>query len=208
MKHRPLVALLACSLAGAAAGGTALLASPAHADPTRSEAPAPAPATSADPLEGTFVFAGGAAGRQAVARAIDRSVRPFFFLVRVIARGKLEDRTRIAPEVMFHFEGDRIRSRIPGAPDAVSPASGAPVDYTVLGETVKLSHRREPGRLVETFAGAEGTRTNVVVPSPDGARFTMHVTISSPKLSVPVRFALDYARAATASPAPERGASR
>lgn len=164
--------------------------SSSHAEP--SEAPA---ALSAEArMAGDFLFAGGDAERTALTRAIDRSVAPFFFAIRGIVRGKLEDKTKIASRVTLRFENGQIRCGIPGAPDAVSPADGRPVDYTVGGDTVKLSQRVDGGRLVQTFATADGSRTNIYVPTEDGERYTMHVTIKSPKLSVPVVYALTYAR--------------
>jgi hypothetical protein len=171
-------------------------ASPAGAQDAGAGAPAAEapPARVEPPLAGLFTFAGGEAERRGVAQAIDRSVHPLFFAIRGIARGKLEDRTAIARTIAFRFEPPQVRCSIPGAPDAVSPESGAAVDYKVMGDTVKLSHRKEGDRLVQTFTSGDGTRTNVFVPSADGKSFTMQVTITSPRLSVPVRYALTYAR--------------
>ncbi len=50
-----------------------------------------------------------------------------------------------------------------------------------MGETVKLSHRKDGERLVQTFTSVDGTPTNVFVPGPDGKSFTMQVTITSPR---------------------------
>lgn len=153
-----------------------------------------ASAEAAPRWSGTFQFAGGQAEKTGVDKAIDRSVAPLFFAIRGIARGKLEDRTRVAARMGFRIEGSNVRCSVPGAPDAVSPLDGTAVDYTVLGETVKLSQRRDGDRLVQTFASADGKRVNVIAPSADGTRVTMLVTVSSPRLPVPVTYGLTYAR--------------
>lgn len=161
------------------------------ATPVAPTAPAPTPESR---LTGDFQFAGGDGERAARTRAIEKSVAEVFFAIRGIARTKLEEKTRIASAVTLRFENGQIRCGIPGAPDAVSPADGRSVDYTVGGETVKLTQRMDGGRLVQTFASADGSRTNIYVPSDDGERYSMQVTVSSPRLPIPVVYSLTYAR--------------
>lgn len=164
----------------------------AHAEPAQMPAPAVAPAETR--LAGDFRYAELDGERAARAQAIERSVDKVFFALRGIARGRLEDKTKISSAVSLRFEGGNIRCSIPGAPDAVSPADGRAVDYTVAGETVKLSQRVDGGRLVQSFSTPEGSRTNTYVPSDDGERYAMQVNISSPRLPTSVMYTLTYAR--------------
>jgi hypothetical protein len=164
----------------------------AHAEPAHTQL---GPGTTAEArLSGAFRFAELPGERAALTAAIERSVDKLFFALRGIARRRLADKTKIASAVTLRFEGDTIRCGIPGAPDAVSPADGRPVDYTVDGETVKLSQRMDNGRLVQWFRAADGARSNTYVPSDDGSRMTMEVNITSPKLPTSVMYSLTYAR--------------
>jgi hypothetical protein len=172
----------------------ALLASPGvvQGEPAQT-APAAIAAAEAR-LAGDFRFAelgGERAGRK---QAIERSVDKVFFAVRGVARGKLEDKSKIASAVTLRFENGNIRCGIPGAPDAISPADGRAVDYTAGGETVKLSQRMTGGRLVQSFSTPEGSRTNTYIPSDDGNLYAMMVNISSPRLPTAVMYTLTYAK--------------
>ena len=125
------------------------LASPASG---RAESPPVQPAPESpkalsleDRVAGDFQFAGGDKDRAARVLAIERSVAPLIFLIRGIARDKLDDKTKIAAVVSFRFENGKIRCGIPGAPDAVSPADGRSVNYTAFGDTLKLSQRVDGG---------------------------------------------------------------
>jgi len=177
---------IACSFAVLASAGAV------HGEPA--QAPQSAGPTAEARLAGDFRFAELGGERAARAQAIDRSVDKLFFALRGIARGKLEDKTKIASAVTLHFENGNVRCGIPGAPDAVSPADGRVVDYTAAGETVKLSQRMAGGRLVQSFSTPEGSRTNTYVPSDDGNEYTMQVNVSSPKLPTSVMYTLTYAR--------------
>ena len=160
----------------------------AKAEPA--QLPAPAVASAETRLGGDFRFAEVDGERGARVQAIERSVDKLFFALRSIARGRLEEKTKISSAVSLRFEGGNIHCGIPGAPDAVSRA----VDYTVAGETVKLSQRIDSGRLVQSFSTPEGARTNTYVPTDDGERYAMLVNISSPRLPTSVMYTLTYAR--------------
>ncbi len=144
---------------------------------------------------GSYTYAGDAAEQMARLDAIDRSARTVFFAFRGIAHSKLADRTRIVPSGRFEFSGGNIRSTAPGYPPAVSPETGAPAPYRASEDAVVLSQRFDGERLVQTFeAHGGGVRKNEFALSPDGSVLTVRVTLSSPKLSLPVGYTLTYRR--------------
>jgi hypothetical protein len=53
---------------------------------------------------------------------------------------------------------------------------------------------RRDGRLVVTFRSNDGTRTTVYRLSPDGARLTPEVSLTSERLSGPVAYRVTYQR--------------
>lgn len=141
---------------------------------------------------GTYRFGGSAAEEAARSAAIDRCVDTLFFAIRGIARSRLSNGTKIEPWVSFGFEAGMIQYRTPSSPVATSPEQGTVVDYTSHGDRSKLSQRFADGRLNQVFAADEGKRTNDWSLAPDGSTLTLRVTISSPKLSVPVGYSLTY----------------
>lgn len=143
---------------------------------------------------GNFRFAGDAREQAARRAAIDRAIDGLFFAIRGIARSRLSDGTSIDPTVAISFGKGTIRVRVPQAPEAVSPDSGAAIDYVSDGEKSKLSQRLVAGKLTQVFAADDGRRTNEFTLSPDGATLTERVVVTSPKLSAPVIYVLTYKR--------------
>ncbi len=154
------------------------------------------PATAEDGVrqryDGTFHFAGGERERVALEHAIDDSVRDLSWVTRGIVRRRLAVRAGIAPWVSFAFPPGWIRTVVPGHPPAVSPDSGAAVDYPFEGETLRMTQRFEGVRLVQVFRSREGSRTNEYVPADQA--LVLHVTIESPRLGRPLHYTLTYRR--------------
>ncbi len=146
------------------------------------------------PFAGRFEFVGGDAERKALKDAIDRAVASMFFAIRSTARGKLVEKTEIAPWFSFQFQDGRITSAAPGAPGVVSPESGAESPYKLNGETLRVSQRVQGGHLVQRFVSDDGARENEYVPNADGKNMLVQVTLTSPHLSRPLRYTLSYAR--------------
>lgn len=172
------------------------LALAATPTPARADAPTAAATPSVrDRFAGQFVYAGGEPQRAQVEAAIERAIEGMFFVAKPIARGKLRDKTEIKPHIGFSFAHASITSTASGVAPATSPDDGTAISYVAAGESLKLSQKLTPsGHLVQTFAAAEGTRTNDYVLSADGSQLTVAVTISSSKLPRPVRYVLGYRR--------------
>jgi hypothetical protein len=160
---------------------------------------APAAATRAPDerarLRGSFRFVGSSHERAARQAAIDRGVDSLFFMIRGIARSRLSAGTKIDPSVSFAFDDTSIHVRIPAATEAISPVSGAAVDYVNHGEHTLLSQRISAGKLTQRFVADQGKRENEWVLLPDARTLLLKVTVSSPKLSAPVIYTLTYQRA-------------
>jgi len=126
--------------------------------------------------------------------AIEGSVRDLSWVTRGIVRRRLRTRAGIAPWVTFSFPPGWIRTVVPGHPPAVSPDSGAAVDYPFEGETLRMTQRFEGVRLVQVFRSREGSRVNEYVPAAQDATLVLRVTVESPRLARPLRYTLTYRR--------------
>jgi hypothetical protein len=184
MKLRPLI------VASALAAAALVPAVPAAADET--EAP-PAPARNR--LEGNYTYAGGDRQRQGRDAAIEKATESMFFVTRGVARGRVKDKTEIWANVSFSFKNGMITTTMSKLPTATSPESGSTVPYKMGSDDLKLSQRlAADGKLVQSFAGSDATRTNTYVLSPDGKTLNIFITVASAKLPQPVSYVLTYVR--------------
>jgi len=169
-----------------------LVAAPAAAQAQGDTAGAP-PTAAAPVFDGAYVLVPEAS--DTVRHAIDRAVRQFFFLVRPIARSRLE---RVNPvHARFTIEETAAGFRIDfgeGEP-VVAPADGSPIPWTRPdGERLLLSVARDGGDLVQTFVAEDGRRENRFRFQPDGT-LALYVTVESSRLAAPVTYTLIYRRA-------------
>lgn len=140
---------------------------------------------------GTFRFVGGQQERAALDRALEKSLKDVSWILRPFVRSRLRDKTSIVPWFTFTFPPGWIRTVVPDHRPALSPDSGKEVDYVLDGETIRMTQRFHGEHLVQGFRAHEGTRVNEYVPA-DRDTLVLHVTVQSPRLSKPVRYALTY----------------
>jgi hypothetical protein len=181
--------LLVCAVAG----GRALADAP-DADALRQR------------YSGQWRFIGGAAERDAVPAAVERSVDGMFFISRGIAYDRLIKVCEICRTINLSFEGGQVTVASPCQLSDVSPQDGSEVEHTTKhGDTSKLSQRFLDGALVQDFRGEEGARRVVWTVQPDQVSLSVHVTISSKHLPHPVDYTLSYRRASAASSSLDAG---
>jgi hypothetical protein len=146
-------------------------------------------------LAGTYAYAGGEQQQKARLAAIEKATDDMFFVTRRVARGRLKDRTAIWANVGFSFDGGMITTTMSKLPTATSPENGAAVAYRLDGDKLRLSQKvAADGRLVQSFANEDGTRTNTYTLSPDGRTLNIAVTVASSQLPAPVSYTLTYVR--------------
>jgi len=176
------------------------------ASPANAQLPAPAPASTSAPAEartdpralfgGTFRYVGSAAERDKRREAIDRSIGGLFFVIRPMARGRLESATQVPAQYTFSFEPGQIRVKVPERPDVLSRDDGTKAEYVYNDTRTPFTQRFVRGRLLQvfTFPNNEGSRTNEFALSPDGRTLTLKVHLSSSKLTAPLVYELTYQR--------------
>ena len=139
---------------------------------------------------GTYIFAGGAPEQAARDAAISKAVESLFFLIRPLARSRLDVGKPVPPLLSFAFSDGKITVIQSGRPPATSPEDGTP---TALKAHLTVTQRFDPeGHLVQSFVTPEGARTNVYVLAPDGRTVQQNVEVISGRLPKPLRFSLTY----------------
>ncbi len=171
------------------------LAAPAAAQspPTPTSVPAPAIVSRAA-FEGAYVPAPGYDNAAAIEAGIDRTAEPFFFAIRGIVRSRLRETNPAFPSVTIAVRDGVIECRTPPmvARDADDGAAGSVVGLDQ--ERGRVTHRVVGDALEQTTWNDRGTRHTRFVPVDDGRAIELRVTVSSSRLSVPLRYVLRYAR--------------
>lgn len=145
------------------------------------------------PLEGRYAPASAATNAEAIERAIERTAEPFFFAIRGIVRSRLRDANPVFPFVEIRTQGEVIECNTPPvlARDADDGRASS-----VMGldqNRNNLTHHRVGNTLAQTTWNADGTRHTRFVPT-GASGLTVHVEVSSPRLSVPLRYVMHYRR--------------
>jgi hypothetical protein len=177
----------------AAADGTAALpglqapASPPPVDPS-------AVAATRTRLAGSWRQSSGPANAASRNAGVQQSVNALFVMFRSIAYGRLIDANPLFPVVRIAFADGQIEVRT-GAVVARSPEGGG--ERTVIGldhATNRLTQTVNQAELVQTTWNDDGARTTRFVPGADGRTLTLHIQIRSPRLPVPVTYAMSLTR--------------
>ncbi len=153
---------------------------------------------SAEPLLGTYRFAGGQDEVRKVERAIDEGVEEMSFLIRGIASRRLKEPNLPSDELRILMEGANITVARHGHPDISAPATGRAVTWRNPdnGNELEVTHRvGSDGALTQRLVGDRGISVNVFEVDRSG-RLTMKTTIEAEKLPSPIRFSTTYVRRA------------
>lgn len=195
---------LPSSLAAArlAAVGLALLGGCAHQAPPPSKPEAAPSAAMAATLElqhrfaGSYLYAGGDVGRQAVAAAVERAIAGMSFLAKPVARSTLRQRAEIRDSYTLLFDGlGDFELSTPGYPAEFGPLDGAPFPLeTKYGDKIQLTQQFVDGVLVQRSKAEDGGGSTEFRLADDGATLIVRRVMESSQLTAPVDFTLTYRR--------------
>jgi len=149
-------------------------------------------ANQATRISGTYRYVGNAAEQEARQAAIDRAVEGMSVFIRSTARSRISATTQILESYVFSFEVGKIRVRAQGRPEMISGDKGEPADYVYNGRRSTLTQVRDGDQITQVFVSDDGRRENEFTLSPDGQVMMLKVTLTSPRLSVPVVYRLSY----------------
>lgn len=150
------------------------------------------PAVAAGTVSGTFDIITSESDN--VEKAIETTVAPMNFVIRGIAKGRLQKVNQPYQHMTLNV-GSKISIATDGR-EAINGANGSTFKWTRPedGEKLDVTLRSTGGSLEETFASSDGKRVNVFTPSADGKKLTMSVTVTSGKLPKPLTYKLVYKR--------------
>lgn len=153
-----------------------------------------APGAAADaPWLGVFV--NEQPSRAHIDAAIETAVGKMNFIKRPIARSRLQSTNMPYARVAISRMAETISVALDDQPAIVTPASGEAIKWTRSdGEVFDVSGTIAAGSLVQTFKAEDGQRVNVFSADASG-RLTLKATITSPQLSAPLNYQLQFARA-------------
>lgn len=145
-------------------------------------------------LAGRYVPAPGAPNAANRDAGVQRAVDSLMFLIRPIAHARITEANPVFASVTIAFPPGQIEVLSPPVV-ARSSDSGAESSTTGLDrERNRLVQRIVGDALVQTTWNDAGARTTRIVPAgPD--RITMQIEVTSPRLPVPVRYAMTFVRA-------------
>jgi hypothetical protein len=171
----------------------------AHSQPEVASSPVvtsrPASLSLKQRYAGTYVYAGTAAERAAVAAAVDSAVDGMG-IATGFARSALMKRSEIRPTytIVFDGKGD-VGVETPGYPPEVSPSDGTEVKLTnKYGDESNVSQRFAAGALLQQGRTDEGKGETQFRLQPDGRTLVVKRVMQSAKLPRPVEFTLTYVR--------------
>lgn len=183
--------VLAPACAAEASGATREVAAEDAKAAGRSDAAAPK-------VAGRYAYVGGETQRQQLLDAIEAVVQDMIFLARPIARKRLRDGNMPSDGLQIDVTGDKITILRPGRPTVSAPRDGSMVVWkSPDGDEFEVRHTlRSDREVVQDFVGEGNHSINVFTLSDDGARLTVHTTITADRLPRALRFRTTYQRKA------------
>ena len=152
-----------------------------------------APANPRMVLAGRYVPAPGASNAANRDAAVQRAVDSLMFLIRPIAHSRITEANPVFSSVTIAFPPGQIEVISPPIV-ARSADNGAESSTTGLDrERNRLTQRIVGNTLVQTTWNDSGARTTRFVPNV-GNRLVIQVEVTSPRLPVPVRYAMSFLR--------------
>lgn len=127
--------------------------------------------------------------------AIETAVKDFNFIARPIARSRLKKTNSPIKRVEIGRNGKAVAIGLDSNKPIATEPGAAPIKWKRDdGEVFDVSTEWQGPALVQTFVAPDGKRVNHYSLSADGMTITMHVTLTSPQLDVPVQYDLHFKR--------------
>lgn len=136
-----------------------------------------------------------AANQAAIDKGIEGAVEEMSFLIRPIARNKLEKTNLAAKQITVKMEGDELTVRQDSRAPVTSAPDGEPFRWTREdGAVYTVSQRGTDDTITQVYSSDEGKKTVTYKFSPDFKTMTMKVKVESPKLPAPLSYTIAYTR--------------
>ena len=184
-------------------GSLLLSVSAASAQRPRLSKPRPSQQKTAEPqtqeqqtpsLQGTYALTDPAAATRTVQDGIEAAVKGMWPIIKGEARDKLEEKNLpLSQQIIISYTPADVTIKME-AGTIKTPIDGVFVRRDILGESMMVSTKWVDNKLERTFKAVDGQRVDTYSLSGDGNTLTMHVTVTSPRLSRPCEYELTYKR--------------
>jgi len=132
---------------------------------------------------------------QNVSEAIDDAVEPLNFVVRSVARTRLQKTNQPGATLAIALTDGNTSIDYGNKKTVVTPSDGKPVPWGQKeSEPAEVSTRLTGSALVQTFKANDGQKTNRFLLSPDGKELVLETQVASPRLSKPLSYRTVYRR--------------
>lgn len=144
---------------------------------------------------GTFRYAGGQAQRDNLAAAIEAAAMEMNALIRGIARKRLTEANPVREQMSFVVEGTKVTATFAAGRTITGTIGGPKVAWTSdSGKPLTVMFSLVKGRLIMDFKAEDGGRRSTFTLDESGDKLTMSVTVTSERLTNPLKYALTYRR--------------
>jgi hypothetical protein len=143
---------------------------------------------------GTFTPISVPFNQAMIETAIDRTVAPLIIIAQPIARSRLRAANPVFHAIAIRFTEGQIE--VDANPMTVRTRDDG-TEGSAIGLNNRPNHvmqRMQNDQLLQNMWTEEGARHTVFHASPDGRLLRVHVTITSPRLSVPLDYEMVYRR--------------
>ena len=147
----------------------------------------------AERVEGTWEGANSKEeARRNINAEIEKVVGKMFFVKRPFARNELKDATEPCDQIAIETGDEHLSITCDDRKPAVTEGKGTPRNWVSKeGEKYTMSQKLEDDRIVETFDGDSGIRTNTYRLT-DNETLVMKVKIKSGQLPVPLTYSRTF----------------
>jgi hypothetical protein len=157
--------------------------------------PASAPSTTR-PTTGSFAYSLVPDSSDDIHDAINRTVGPMNFIIRPIARGRLDRTNPTTQRVHLDFWRDSVGVSFDDGNAVVTPYNGAttPWQNSLTHETYEAHMMIEGDTICQYIAAPDGVRENAYLFADSAKRLYLHVTVTSHRLPKPLEYTLAFRR--------------
>lgn len=148
--------------------------------------------TPAHPASGTWTLSTSeSALRATLDKAVDDVAQEFNFVIREIARHKLQGATKVCKTYALDVQAQAVTFACDGKPPAVLPRDGSPLrTQNDAGEPITGTAKVTASGVVVTWKGEVGARTNTFTATEQGLRLA--ATVTGDQMPKPLKWTVDY----------------
>lgn len=143
------------------------------------------------------VFVNTAPSDSGIRSAVDKAAREFSFVIRPIARSRLNKLNAMINRIEIASASDTVSITLGRTKPVVATPGGPAVKWSREdGDVFDVTLAWQGATLVQTFTSPEGSRINRYTLAPDKQSIKMDVVLTSPQLKSPMSYQLSFTREA------------